>query len=812
MSRSSTTVRCMTRPSIEALNQTPLSDEVQLPGLKVERHSRILEDLLRGESLEITLTKLVELAEESREGMLGSVMLLDSQAKQLQLAASVSLPDRYVKAMDGLEIGPRVGSCGMAACTGERVVIEDLFTHPNWKPYRELVRATGLRACWSEPILSGEGEILGTFGMYYQTPRSPEHDDLILVNECAKLAALAIERHRGEERDRQLAAIVNSTDDVVISKNLNGVIQSWNPAAERIYGYSQGEAIGRSIEMLVPADRRAEQREYQKRLRNGERIEHFSTVRCTRDGQLIDVALTMSPVHDAAGKIVQIVEVQKDMTSSKRSERELRETRRQHSMLLSNLLGAAFRCHIDEDFSIELISEGIEAITGYSADDFRSKKVRWITTVDPRDIGRLRSEIAQAIAERRPYQLKFRIIHRDGSLRWIWEHGQAIYDESGIAIALEGYATDVTDREAATIELRDREQRYRSVIETANSLIVCVSLDHKITEWNSGATRVLGYSRSEALGQNPYQLFVEEASREAVIAEAKRVNQGHPLKGYELSCVTREGERRSILWNATQLIDGEGKAVGHMAVGHDITELKAVQEKLIQSARLAAVGEMVSAIAHESRNALQRIQIGVDMLGFDVPENSEMVKELDRISRAKDDLKQLFEELRSYAAPLKLEFCDCSVAGVWRQTWANLESEWKGRDVTFLDSSQMDGGTSVDVNCDIDPFRMQQVFRNVFENALAACEDPIEISVHCREGDIEGDPALLIQVRDNGPGLAKEQQKQLFDAFFTTKPKGTGLGMAIAKRIMTAHFGTIGVRNNSTGGACVELAIPRKQI
>lgn len=653
-------------------------DDPRLTQLKMERHSRILEHLVRGDSLETVLKMLVELAEETREGMLGSIMLVDSQTQQLRHAASVSLPSEYIDAIDGWQIGPNVGSCGTAAFSSQRVIVADVQTHPDWAEYRDVVSAAGLRACWSEPIVSGKGELLGTFGMYYRDTRHPKPSDFEFVSECATLSALAIERHRDDHRLRQTAAIVNSSDDAIISKDVNGIIQSWNPAAERIYGRSADEVIGRSITMLVPADRLAELNAYQSRLKNGERIEHFETVRLAKDGTRIDVVLTLSPVHDAAGNIVQFVDVQKNITSSKRDQTDLQETRRQHSMLLSNLLGAAFRCRNDEACTLEVVSDGIETVSGYTPAQLVSKEVEWLSIVDPSDREKLRAEMQLAFKEKRSYQSEFRIRHRDGSTRWLWEQGRGIYDEGGNVVAFEGFVTDITD-------------------------------------------------------------------------------------------------------------------------------LKVVQDKLIQSERLAALGQMISVIAHESRNALQRIQVGVDMLGFEMAEDSDSWKDLQRISRAKEDLHHMYEELRSYAAPIKLEYDVCSISQIWRQAWSSLESARTGREVHLVEAY------ATDLDCRVDAFRLEQVFRNLFENSLAACEDPVEISIECHETTIDSNAALLVQVGDNGPGLSENQKSHVFDAFFTTKQKGTGLGMAIAQRILQAHFGTITAGNGESGGACIELSILRKQ-
>ena len=115
----------------------------------------------------------------------------------------------------------------------------------------------------------------------------------------------------------------------------------------------------------------------------------------------------------------------------------------------------------------------------------------------------------------------------------------------------------------------------------------------------------------------------------------------------------------------------------------------------------------------------------------------------------------------------------------------------------------------LDLTCNVDAFRVEQVFRNLFENALAACSDPVWITVSCAVADINGAPAVCVSVRDNGPGLSDELKKRIFEAFYTTKAKGTGLGMAIAERIVHAHRGTIAVEDGSNGGAEFLITLPR---
>jgi signal transduction histidine kinase len=145
-----------------------------------------------------------------------------------------------------------------------------------------------------------------------------------------------------------------------------------------------------------------------------------------------------------------------------------------------------------------------------------------------------------------------------------------------------------------------------------------------------------------------------------------------------------------------------------------------------------------------------------------------------------------------------------SVRSIWRQAWANLVDQRQGRAVTFREECE-----GVDLHGPIDAFRLEQVFRNILENALAACADPVEIVVSCSDAQLEGQPALRVAVRDNGPGLSAEQRQRIFEPFFTTKTKGTGLGMAIAQRIIEAHGGQIAIGTPPGCRAEIQLLLPR---
>jgi signal transduction histidine kinase len=234
------------------------------------------------------------------------------------------------------------------------------------------------------------------------------------------------------------------------------------------------------------------------------------------------------------------------------------------------------------------------------------------------------------------------------------------------------------------------------------------------------------------------------------------------------------------------------------------SQLKLAQEQALQSARLAAIGQMMTGLAHESGNALARSQACLEMLALEVQDRPEALDLIQRIQKAQDHLRQLYEEVRGYAAPVRLEREVWDVSGVWRQAWTNLAVQRQGRDAELCE--QVAGA---DLRCPVDHFRLEQVFRNMFENSLAACRGPLRLAVACVDTEWDGRPALRIAVRDNGPGLTPEQRQRIFDPFYTTKTKGTGLGMAIAKRIIDAHGGLIAVGNGAGPGAEIVITLPR---
>lgn len=234
----------------------------------------------------------------------------------------------------------------------------------------------------------------------------------------------------------------------------------------------------------------------------------------------------------------------------------------------------------------------------------------------------------------------------------------------------------------------------------------------------------------------------------------------------------------------------------------DKEELREAHERLLQSERLAAIGQMMTGLAHESRNALQRSQACLEMLKLEVKDQPVVLDLLSRMQNAQDHLHQLYEEVRDYAAPIRLKRDSHDLQGILHETWDHLSTQRDGRDVRL----EFHTADAHHVGY-VDKFAIEQVYRNVLENSLSACSDPVRIRVSFRTTKLDGRPAFEISLADNGPGLSPDARHKIFEPFFTTKTKGTGLGMAIVRRIVEAHGGRIAV-GRTCPGAEILITLP----
>ena len=352
---------------------------------------------------------------------------------------------------------------------------------------------------------------------------------------------------------------------------------------------------------------------------------------------------------------------------------------------------------------------------------------------------------------------------------------------------------------------RRSEANLGALLESAPCLIVILRPDLHIAYVGPHAEELTGLPPQAFIGRLYTELMIREEKRAEFRDIVARVLQGETAHGFEHRITGADGREHWQHMNARRLDDYEG-GPAILVVGLDITSLKAAQDQALQSARLAAIGQMMTGLAHESGNALARSMACLEMLEMEVEDRPEALDFIRRIRAAQDHLRQLYEEVRGYAAPVNLCREPGNVSQVWRQAWNHLMALHQGSDADLQEHLK-----TPNVGCPLDAFRLEQVFRNIFENALAACGPSLRIAVTVEDEKLNEKPALRINIRDNGPGLTPEQKRRIFEPFFTTKIKGTGLGMAITQRIVQAHGGRIFVGESEGPGAEIVVVLPRSE-
>ncbi len=238
-----------------------------------------------------------------------------------------------------------------------------------------------------------------------------------------------------------------------------------------------------------------------------------------------------------------------------------------------------------------------------------------------------------------------------------------------------------------------------------------------------------------------------------------------------------------------------------------LEKIDEAQQKLVASERLAAIGQMVAGLAHESRNVFQRSHACLAELSLDLQDNPESLKLVQKVQKALDDLNFLLEEVRNYSAPIILERRKCSIKTLIEETWQQI-----------LAAKQLEAAPLLELNVDenvprtwfVDRDRLCQVLRNLLENAIFAstADGTVVVGLSFDESDIKSKQQLRLIVSDDGDGVPEENREKIFSPFFTTKTKGTGLGLAISRRIIEAHSGKMFVDDSESGGAKFTIELP----
>jgi PAS domain S-box-containing protein len=263
------------------------------------------------------------------------------------------------------------------------------------------------------------------------------------------------ERKRAEDERFRHAAIVESSDDAIISKDLNGIIQSWNAGAQRLFGFTESEAAGRPVTILIPPELLDEEKNILQQLRTSERIEHYETIRVTKGGKKLNVSLTISPIKDSSGRIVGISKIARDITDRKRTEQTLRESEERFRLVANKapvliwMSGTDKLCTFFNQCWLDFSGRSMEQELGDG----------WASGVHPEDRARCHETYASAFDARVDFEMEYRLKRFDGKYRWVVDHGVPRFESDGVFCGYIGSCVDITDRKLAAESLEELSGR-----------------------------------------------------------------------------------------------------------------------------------------------------------------------------------------------------------------------------------------------------------------------------------------------------------------------------------------------------------------
>jgi PAS domain S-box-containing protein len=664
---------------------------------------------------------------------------------------------------------------------------------------------------------------------------------------------------QSEERSERLAAIVESSIDAIIGKDLNGIITSWNLGATNIFGYTAHEMLGTSIMRLIPPDRQDEEQYILGRIGQGASVPPFETRRRTKDGRLIDVSITASPIKDVDGKIVGASKIARDVTLLKEREREIDRVSRLYAALSQvnqAIVHVPVRDELFRRVCQALVVDGgfqrawigwhdpqthllvpVGVAGGELADLQRSK-----VYADDRAEGR--GPTGVAFRENRPYicddmltdlstlpwrdeivRTGFRAsaafpIRMKGAARgtlsvyaaepfFFRERETALVAEAAgdLSFALDNLAREETRQEAEEA-LRASEARYRTLFDYAPDGIVIADPQSYYLDANISMCRMLGYTREEFIGLHASDIVVQSEIKH--IGEALQVISASTDYRREWKFRRKDGSAFPADVIATTMPDGN-----LLAMIRDVTDERSLQAQLVQAQKLDSLGQLAGGIAHDFNNMLMVIFTRCEILLRQL-ESEKHRQFVNDIYTAASKNRALTQQLLAAARKQVLEPQVMNVNDVIRSAM-KLLAPTLGEQIkirTEIDDSLW--------NVYADPGKLHQVLLNLALNARDAMPRGGALTVETRNIRVdaayarhhinlrEGDYVSLV-VTDTGSGIPKEIRERIYDPFFTTKEAGlgTGLGLAVVHGIIEQTGGRMWMYSEEGRGTAFKFLLPR---
>ena len=770
--------------------------------------------IARGAPLAATLDALLQVVEAQSPEMLTSILLLDADGVHLHHGAAPRLPADYVRAIDGVAIGPEIGSCGTAAWRREAVIVADIATDPLWDAFKELALAHGLRACWSTPIFDADGRVLGTFALYFRQPGQPTAAQRQIIEIATHTAAICISRHRAEQALRASEARARA-----IADNSPVGIFMCDPAGNNIYTnraiHEQLGVIGDStfglrwVESVHPADRERVMAAWQAYLAQTT-LGYELEVRIVRpSGEERVVHTSAVPLREGS-RLLGHVGNSVDITERKRAEAILHEREARLRAIIATdpecLKLVSVDCHL-----LEMNPAGLAMLEAASLAEAQAKPL--LDYVLPAHHAAF-AELHEKVMRGESGVLEFEVEGLRGTRRWLETHATPMRDQTGGISAILCITRDVTQRRRAEATLRESEERFRQVVENIREAFwMSDARDGGMIYVSPRFTELWGRS-AEALCRAPGASLegVHPDDRARVKAALPGMISGNYDETHRV--VRPDGTVRWVRARAFPVSDAKGKPYRIVGVAEDITEKREMEIELMRAHRVESVGRLANGIAHDMNNTLAPIMMSASLLKIGLPpaETARVVEAIESSAKRGSDLvRQLLVFSRGVegeAVPIRPADLIDGVAEMVRQTFPrNIE----------IATSVPAGAWSIRG----DATQLHQVVLNLCLNARDAMPGGGRLGLSAENVSLDANsaatspkaqpgPYVVLRVTDNGLGISPEIAGKIFDPFFTTKEvgRGTGLGLSTASGIVENHRGFIRMQSEVGKGTRFDLYLP----
>ncbi len=615
--------------------------------------------------------------------------------------------------------------------------------------------------------------------------------------------------------ETRLSTILNTAVDGVVTINTHGQILSCNEAVEKLFGWRKAELEGKNIALLVPEPGLSDHLHYFKNNKNsvaGTQIlgEGLDLDAIRKDGSRFPIRLAMGEVKLPSEKL--FVGFITDLSQRQAIEKAIREKDQQIRSMMNNIPGVTFRCNLDANWSMRLVSDAVLEMTGWSVEDFLLGNIHFAELIHPDDAQRIQPVVEAAVAGRTKYAIEYRITDRNGNEKWISEFASAIYGNDGSAEALDGVLLDITESKHKNAEF----EGIANAINYSTSMAE-FSIDGFVLTANQSFLDLLGYTLTEIVGRHhsilcPPEFITTDRYKQKWLS----LSRGEFVHGEFL----RYGKHGKQIWihaSYSPIRNFDGKVVKVVMFMIDISERKQMEQEMLlarDKAEQAASSKstFLANMSHEIRTPMNSI-IGFSDLLLDTEMQQEQRNYLTTISQSAKSLLYLLNDILDSAklekGMLDLEILDFSMRELVDSVISSLWLQARKK--------------QLELKLSLDPLaagyykgaeqRIRQVLNNLVGNAVKfTAQGSVELKIYPTEqGDIRFD------IIDSGIGIDADRLQSIFDPFtqadatMSRRFGGTGLGTTISKQLVELMGGRISVTSTLGEGSCFSVTLPLQE-